>query len=102
MPAIKDAGRLLRCGPFWLGLSTLAALVAVLAQVWPAAAPGQEAQKPAGAAPTHAADPFPMPADWAHIRLLQQTDAEASAKSAGCVTCHLNTGDPHAKATLRL
>ena len=33
---------------------------------------------------------------------LQQTRAEAEIKSAGCVRCHHNTGDPHEKATLHL
>src|SRR6185436_3718538 len=34
--------------------------------------------------------------------LMRQTDAEAAAKSRGCVTCHQNTGDMHQRATVRL
>jgi hypothetical protein len=34
--------------------------------------------------------------------LLAQTAEQADRKSAGCVQCHQNTGDPHAKATLHL
>jgi hypothetical protein len=34
--------------------------------------------------------------------LLRQSSEQAYAKSAGCITCHTNTGDPHAKETLRL
>jgi hypothetical protein len=47
-------------------------------------------------------DPFPMPPEFANVKLMEQTEAVAHAKSAGCVVCHENTGDPHAKATLRL
>jgi hypothetical protein len=34
--------------------------------------------------------------------LLRQTAEEAARKSAGCVTCHQNTGDPHVKDTVHL
>jgi hypothetical protein len=36
------------------------------------------------------------------IDLLKQTAEQAAAKSTGCITCHQNTGDPHAKETVRL
>jgi hypothetical protein len=52
--------------------------------------------------PVPSDDPFPFPAAWGAIRLMEQTEAEAQAKSAGCVQCHRNTADPHGKATLRL
>jgi hypothetical protein len=34
--------------------------------------------------------------------LLQQSKREADIKSAGCIQCHQNTGDPHEKATFHL
>lgn len=51
---------------------------------------------------TDPTDPFPMPAEWATVKLMEQTAAEAQAKSAGCVGCHKTVGDPHGKATLRI
>src|SRR5262245_51587463 len=36
------------------------------------------------------------------VSLLQQDAQQAHAKSAGCVTCHQNVGDPHCKDTLHL
>ncbi|HEY3788531.1 MAG TPA: hypothetical protein VGL71_06730, partial [Urbifossiella sp.] len=47
-------------------------------------------------------DPFPMPVEFAHIRLMEQTAVQSHAKSAGCVVCHQTVGDPHGKKTLRL
>jgi hypothetical protein len=51
-------------------------------------------------------DPFPLLPELADLNLLTQTDAEQQAKSAGCVACHQNATDPHAKPgvpnTLRL
>src|SRR5947208_3519524 len=52
--------------------------------------------------PAAASDPFPMPAELAGVDLLKQTAEQAFAKSAGCVQCHQNTCDPHAKETLHL
>jgi hypothetical protein len=51
---------------------------------------------------TDPTDPFPMPAAWAKVRLMEQTEAYVRAKSAGCVTCHRGIGDPHQKDTVRL
>src|SRR5688572_22929836 len=34
---------------------------------------------------TDPADPFPMPPELAHVRLMEQTAEQAHAKSAGCV-----------------
>src|SRR5438552_1910078 len=51
---------------------------------------------------TDPSDPFPMPAELAGVELMKQTEQEARAKSAGCITCHQNVGDPHGKPTLRL
>jgi hypothetical protein len=47
-------------------------------------------------------DPFPMPPELANVELMKQTEEEAWAKSAGCVGCHKNVGDPHGKDTLRI
>jgi hypothetical protein len=46
--------------------------------------------------------PYPMPPELIGVNLLKQTDAQARAKSDGCVHCHKNVGDPHVKDTLRL
>jgi hypothetical protein len=51
---------------------------------------------------TDPTDPFPMPEEWANVRLMEQTADEAAAKSGGCVACHQNVGDPHCKPTLRI
>jgi hypothetical protein len=77
---------------------TLALCVAALTAVFllrPGTVPA------AGHAPP-AEEPFPTPPELARADLLRQTPDEAAGKSAGCVVCHLNTGDPHAKATLQL
>ncbi len=47
-------------------------------------------------------DPFPMPAELVGVNLLAQSDVDRDRKSAGCIRCHQNTGDPHQKPTLRL
>lgn len=74
-------------------LAAVAAFALALLLPPGAAAPGQE---PAG----H--EPYPMPAHLVGVRLLEQTEAQAHAKSAGCVVCHQNCGDPHGKQTVRL
>ena len=51
---------------------------------------------------TDPADPFPMPPHLANVELMKQTPEEAYAKSAGCMGCHRNVGDPHGKDTLRI
>lgn len=53
-----------------------------------------------GPSPDHG--PFPMPAELVGVDLLKQTADQARAKSAGCVACHRNAGDPHCKDTLRI
>lgn len=52
--------------------------------------------------PTATNDPYPMPAELVGVELLKQTAGEAHAKSAGCIACHQNVGDPHGKDTFRL
>ena len=47
-------------------------------------------------------DPFPFPPELVGVNLMEQTAADVERKSSGCVTCHANSGDPHAKATVRL
>jgi hypothetical protein len=81
--------------PLWLVLPILAAVVAVPLQVrlLQAQAQTHEAARPPEA---------PLPPIAPEVHLLQQTDAEATGKSAGCITCHQNTGDPHCKETVRL
>src|SRR5262245_2053342 len=60
----------------------------------------RDLKNPAG--PPHPGDPFPMPPEFANLRLMEQTAEEALAKSAGCVSCHQTVGDPHCKNTLRI
>jgi hypothetical protein len=48
------------------------------------------------------AEAFPLPPELQGVDLLRQTDAEAAAKSAGCVGCHQGAADPHYKKTVRL
>jgi hypothetical protein len=65
--------------------------------------PDAPAAHAAGAVPTPALEePFPMPPELQGVELMKQTDQVKLAKSAGCVVCHQNTGDPHAKETVRL
>ncbi len=45
---------------------------------------------------------FPLPPELIGVDLSKQTDAEAAAKSRGCIVCHENVRDMHAKATVRL
>ncbi len=45
---------------------------------------------------------FPTPRELLGADLSRQTDADALAKSRGCIVCHENTGDMHAKTTVRL
>jgi hypothetical protein len=85
-----------RCTPvLFLGIAVLGALLSGALglhthRVW-----GQE---PAPAT----SDPYPMPAEFQGVNLLQQTAEQAAAKSAGCLVCHENAHDPHYKDTLRL
>src|SRR5438105_5256574 len=78
--------------PWVYGLPLFAALAAGL---WPLLSPATGQERPA--IPTNASA-----AELANVHLLRQTAAEAAAKSAGCITCHQNVGDPHAKETLHI
>ena len=40
-------------------------------------------------------NPFPVPAELADIDYTKQTPEQAHSKSAGCLTCHENSHDPH-------
>ena len=68
----------------------------------------EETASPAPAAPLppgmmHArVNPFPLPPEMIGVDLSRQTEADAAAKSRGCVACHQNVGDMHNKATVRL
>ena len=61
---------------------------------------------PTGAAeaapPALSQEPFPMPPELIGVDLSKQTEADAMAKSRGCIVCHENIKDMHAKATVRL
>jgi hypothetical protein len=46
--------------------------------------------------------PYPMPPELVGVNLMKQTDAQAAAKSGGCIGCHQNVHDPHKKNTVRL
>ncbi len=45
---------------------------------------------------------YPMPAELVGVDLLRQTDEQAAVKSAGCISCHTGSHDPHYKETVRL
>jgi hypothetical protein len=91
----EDVRRLRRTGAVLGGAAALAvSLVTVLAAQTP-----PPAQPPA---PPPANVPFPVPPELVGVELGKQTDAEAQAKSAGCVSCHQGARDPHYKATVRL
>src|SRR6516225_2732484 len=89
-----------------LWLATVAAIVtsAVVAIVLPLQAQVSPyiAPPPDNRTQTPPDDPFPYPSDLIGVELLKQTDAQAHQKSAGCMNCHQNVGDPHFKDTLRL
>jgi hypothetical protein len=40
--------------------------------------------------------------DQRRLELVRQTKGDADIKSAGCIQCHQNTGDPHEKTTINL
>ena len=47
------------------------------------------------------ADPYPMPPELVGVDLNKQSDADVQRKSASCVVCHKNSGNPHGKDTVR-
>src|SRR5438128_8826620 len=47
-------------------------------------------------------EPFPMPAELIGVDLMKQTQAEATAKSQACTSCHQGVGDMHVKTTVHL
>ncbi len=47
-------------------------------------------------------NPFPLPTDFNPADLRRQTDAQARAKSDGCIQCHQSVRDMHALPTVRL
>src|SRR5438552_3629762 len=86
------ARRLGSRSPLVYGLPIFAAL---LACVWPLLA-SPTGHEPPGLSTSATA------AELENVHLLKQTAAEAAAKSAGCMTCHQNVGDPHFKETLHI
>ena len=47
-------------------------------------------------------EPFPLPAEIQNLNLIQQTPADAHAKSWGCLECHKDSHDPHMKGSLSI
>src|SRR5437868_1901749 len=91
----EDFTRLRRTGALLGGALALAvSLVTVLAAQTPPPAPPPP--------PPPANVPFPVPPELVGVELGKQTDAEAQAKSAACVSCHQGARDPHYKDTVRL
>jgi len=82
------------------GLLLTAAFIALLVvnAVHYAQAPG----RPQPNWSTDPLDPYPIPPELAGVNLLAQTEADAVAKSTGCVTCHQNVKDPHWKDTIHI
>src|SRR5262245_51761198 len=65
----------------------------------------QYAQGPGRPQPNWSTDPlspYPLPPELEGVDLLKQTQAEADAKSTGCVVCHQNVKEPHWKDTLHI
>src|SRR5262249_34027749 len=86
----------------WCGLrraGLAAALLLVVLTCLGLAAAGSGSNPPLV---TDSTSPFPYPPGADQWRLLSQSAEQASLKSQGCVHCHLNTGDPHSRQTLRL
>jgi hypothetical protein len=92
--------RLARCNALLLGILTLVVLVALLPGrgVW---IRGQD-NRIRGFELANNVDPYPLPPELQGVDLMQQTAEQAAAKSAGCISCHQNVHDPHAKETVRL
>jgi hypothetical protein len=63
---------------------------------------GGEDLRPRPTVSTDPTDPFPMPPELVDVKLMEQTAEDVRLKSAGCITCHANVGDPHGKDTVRL
>jgi hypothetical protein len=70
-------------------LAAVALPVLLTSALWWQASDAQEALPPLEQAP------FPRPTQSADIDILRQSRDVAEAKSAGCVTCHQNSHDPH-------
>ncbi len=80
------------------------AVFAVVAGIVVLAANGQDrpADQPPTGYGTDPHEPFPMPPQLVGVKLMEQTESEALAKSVSCIGCHQNVGDPHGKPTLRI
>src|SRR5947209_19732468 len=63
--------------------------------------PGAQAQEKRFPPPA-SGEAYPLPPELRGVDLLRQTDAEAAAKSNGCLSCHVGAHDPHYKETVRL
>jgi hypothetical protein len=79
----------------WLVTLLLAALVFILGHV-----AGQERTPQSSTAADHS--PSPLPPELQGVNLMKQTPEEAAAKSTGCLHCHQNVHDPHAKETVQI
>jgi hypothetical protein len=89
-------GRLVCGGLVLAGVVLLTAVAWICLRAHPAAAE----PAPPLRQPTY--DPYPMPAELAGVNLLAQSAEEAARKSAGCISCHKDTADPHFKETVHL
>lgn len=82
----------------------------------PEALPQPAETTPPSSAPSDSADPwdlarrlgiadnpsYPLPGEIRGTDLLRQSEADAAAKSQGCVSCHTNVGDMHPAGKLKL
>ncbi len=85
------------------GLGLLAGLILlVVANLLRDARGQQPSARPQPQSSTDPLDPYPLPPELVGVNLLEQSAEQAARKSAGCVTCHQNVGDPHVKDTVRL
>lgn len=93
-----------RRGPGVVAWGPSAAVFAAVVGCVVFAANGQDrpSDRPPTGYSTNPDDPFPMPPELVNTKLMEQTAAEAYAKSASCMECHKGIGDPHGKDTLRI
>jgi hypothetical protein len=89
-------GRLACVGLVLAGVALMTAVAWTCLHAPPAAAQSAEPLK------QPAYNPYPLPSELAGVNLLAQSAEEAARKSAGCISCHKDTADPHAKETVRL
>ena len=83
-------------------LAWICSIIAMIVGFLSASADAQQTAPPGHEAPTARSGPYPFPPGFQDQRFDEQTAEQAFAKSAGCIQCHQNTGDPHFKDSVKL